>query len=86
VALNLGTFLPAGVSSSRARCWVAGPPRYQSLLADPSRFKAASADYAQRIRRDLFEMLRSERIPGLHRLPTAHNPVLGMIAVMRHSA
>jgi len=43
-------------------------------------YREASPDYARWIRRNLFEMLRSERIPSLRPLPTAHNPVLRMIA------
>ena len=61
--------------------------REVSLQVDMHRlYREASPDYAPWINRNLFEMLRSERILGLRRLPTAHNPVLRMIAVMRCSA
>ncbi len=49
-------------------------------------YREASPDYARWISRKLFKILRPERIPGLRRSPTAHNPVLRMIAVEPKSA
>ena len=52
-----------------------------SLKVNMRRFyREASPDYAQWIRRNPFEMLGSERVLGPRPSPTAHNPVLRMIA------